>query len=127
MCISQLTHARQYRNLHEEDIRKAIFVDNFNKVVAHNKLYEEGLVDHSLKINQYSDLSQEEVKNTLNGYKKSKVSASDIEVIEFVPDEEADIPDQFDWRDKGAVTPCLSSDELSKTKGNVDPAGPLVL
>ncbi|XP_023310809.1 cathepsin L1-like [Anoplophora glabripennis] len=101
----KLAYDRQYRNLREEALRKEIFVTNFDKITSHNKLYEDGLVRYSLKINQYSDMIHEEMKKTLNGYRKSKVTVSDIEVIQFVPDEDADVSDEFDWREKGAVTP----------------------
>lgn len=86
-------------------MRKAIFIENLDKVTTHNKLYEDGLVSYSLKINKYSDLSQEEVKETLNGYKKSNVNLSDLEIIHFIPDDSVEVPDEFDWREKGAVTP----------------------
>ncbi|KAJ8934795.1 hypothetical protein NQ318_002351 [Aromia moschata] len=101
----KLDHGKEYRNLREEMLRKSIFVDNFNTIVEHNNRFNQGLVKFSLKINEYADMSAEEFKRTLNGYRKSKMTAGDIDVIHFVPDENVEVPDEFDWREKGAVTP----------------------
>ncbi|KAJ8918904.1 hypothetical protein NQ315_016806 [Exocentrus adspersus] len=98
------THGRQYRNLREEVVRKQIFTQNFDKVAAHNKLYEDGAVSYALKISEFSDWTRDE-KSTLNGYKKSKAQVADIDVTEFVPAKNAQIPDEIDWRKLGAVTP----------------------
>ncbi|KAJ8934794.1 hypothetical protein NQ318_002350 [Aromia moschata] len=101
----KLEHGKEYKNLREEMVRKSIFVDNFNTIVGHTELFNQGLVTFSLKINEYADMSAEEFRATHNGYRKSKMTAGDIDVVQFVPDENVEVPDEFDWREKGAVTP----------------------
>ncbi|KAJ8984257.1 hypothetical protein NQ317_007489 [Molorchus minor] len=101
----KLDYGRQYRNLYEEVVRKAIFTENFNKIVEHNKNYAAGLVKFSMKINKYSDMTQEDMKKTLNGYKKSGSFRDTATVVQFTPDPSAVIPESFDWRQQGAVVP----------------------
>ncbi|KAJ8935479.1 hypothetical protein NQ314_012771 [Rhamnusium bicolor] len=101
----KLKYGKEYRSLYQETVSKAIFAENFNTIVEHNKLYGQGLVTYSLTINKFADLSHEEFRNTFNGYKKRASDEGNVVVVDFVPDQKIEIPDEFDWRTRGAVTP----------------------
>ncbi|KAJ8962405.1 hypothetical protein NQ318_018389 [Aromia moschata] len=101
----QEKYGKRYRGLREEQLRKKIFTDNFNLINEHNEQYAGGLVTFSMKINQYSDMTIEEISRTLTGYKGSHESSSDLQEIPFVPDRSLVLPSEVDWREDGAVTP----------------------
>ncbi|KAJ8984252.1 hypothetical protein NQ317_007484 [Molorchus minor] len=82
------------------DASQKNFIESYNAVLEHNSLYDQGIVAFSMKINEYSDMSSEEFKKTMNGYKKNTkfLKDSNIQIKNFVPDETAEVPDEFDWR-----------------------------
>ncbi|KAJ8964457.1 hypothetical protein NQ317_016641 [Molorchus minor] len=98
-------HGKQYRNLLEEITRKRIFSDNLNIVTEHNKLFDQGLVSYSMRIHKYSDMTPEEIRKTLNGFRgRSRNIQSNFVEIPFVPDQSSVLPKSIDWRETGAVT-----------------------
>lgn len=56
-----------------------------------------------MNINRFADLTREEIDETYKGNRQG-TEHSDIEIIRFVPDQDAEIAEEFDWREKGAVT-----------------------
>lgn len=49
----------------------AIFLDNKNKTEQHNQLFEKGLVTYEQGLNKYSDLTADEFRNRMNGFRAS--------------------------------------------------------
>lgn len=96
----QETHDKVYKSILEEKTRKAIFTKNHKFIQDQNERYAKKNATYFLKLNKHADKTAEERK-LLKGYRRT---VSDIGIDEFVPDYNADIPDQFDWRDEGAVT-----------------------
>jgi len=85
----------------EEVERLAIFKTNLKKIDALNNKHK-GV---TFGINKFADLSQEEFKAKYLG---TKVNLEDRESLpiaqEYTPEQLKDLPDTWDWRDKGAVT-----------------------
>lgn len=85
-------------------------MENAHKVAKHNKLYAQGLVPYKLGINKYADMLHHEFVHTVNGFNKSvsknlMMDKYDSEGITFIPPANVKLPDNVDWREKGAVTP----------------------
>lgn len=70
MC-QQSKYSKTYQNETEENRRKAVFLENKNKITEHNELFEKGLVTYKMGLNKYSDLTADEFRSRMNGYKMS--------------------------------------------------------
>ncbi|KAK9884587.1 hypothetical protein WA026_007429 [Henosepilachna vigintioctopunctata] len=102
----KVTHQKQYDSETEEKYRMKIFMDNSHKVAKHNKLYALGLVSYKLGINKYADLLHHEFIRVMNGFNRSKalVGGDFEQPIKFIPPANVQLPENVDWRTKGAVT-----------------------
>ncbi|KAJ8930742.1 hypothetical protein NQ314_016427 [Rhamnusium bicolor] len=114
----KLNHGKQYRGLYQDIVRN-IFTKRFNKIAQHNELYEQGLVKYSQKINKYADMTNEEIKHTLNGYVQNIKNLKDVPQIAFVgftPEdfEGQEIPEQLNWIENG-YTGALEGQHYRKT------------
>lgn len=106
-----MSHRKVYNNPTEEKFRIKIFMENSHKVLKHNQLYEQGLVSYKLKLNKWADMLHHEFIHTLNGFNRSSpnslLSSNGFldEGFAFIPPANVELPEQVDWREKGAVTP----------------------
>jgi len=94
------THNKIYANLDEENARFNIFVENQRQIDAHNQNFQAGHVSFELGMNRFGDMTNEEFRAYMNGYKRPTVrrSASAFQA----PNDP--LPDTVDWRPKGYVT-----------------------
>jgi len=95
------THKKVYKSVEEEYERKAIYAKNLEMIQSHNVDADLGKHSFWLGINQFADMTNEEYRKTMLGYKKSaRVTASSS----FLAPENTAVPDTVDWRSKGYVT-----------------------
>lgn len=59
-----MTHEKQYKSLEEEIMRKEIFVSNMEKIKQHNERFYQGLETFSMGVNQFTDMTSQEFKDT---------------------------------------------------------------
>lgn len=67
----QSIYSKSYENETEENKRMAIFLENKSKIAEHNLQFEKGLVSYEMGINKYSDLSADEFRSRMNGFRQS--------------------------------------------------------
>lgn len=70
MC-QQSKYSKTYQDETEENHRMAVFLENKNKIAEHNELFDKGLVTYKMGLNKYSDLTADEFRSRMNGYKMS--------------------------------------------------------
>lgn len=99
--IFKIDYGKTYKSLVEEKFRYAIFKARFDSIQVHNTRYEKGEVSYFLKINSFSDLSDEEFERIYLTYQQNTEEAEST----FELPESAVVPDSIDWRSKGAVLP----------------------
>ncbi|XP_055850754.1 procathepsin L-like [Episyrphus balteatus] len=98
---------KQYATAAEKTLREGIFRANQALIDSNNKAWELGQSAFKLGANIFADLSPTEFLSKLAGLKRSSAGdakASAHKEAASVPTN-ANIPDSFDWRDHGAVTP----------------------
>lgn len=100
----KIQHRKKYSSLNEENARLSIFKDNLKEIEEHNEKYAKGEVAYSLKINKFGDLSPEEFSSKLTGYQKIPLATNRSLSQKFKYSLNANVPDSWDWRSKGAVT-----------------------
>ena len=61
----KLKFKKGYRSLEQESERKAIFMEKLDVIEKHNLKYEAGLSTYMQGVNQFSDLTFEEFRNTV--------------------------------------------------------------
>ena len=72
----KLTFKKGYRNLEQETKRKVIFMAHLDAIETHNAKFEAGLSTYKQGINQFSDLTFDEFKNTVLMREQSDVPVS---------------------------------------------------
>jgi len=107
--LFKTVHQKTYETETEELLRKEIFQNNIKIIEEHNKKFEAGEVSFEQGVNQFSDLTKSEYKALVLGFKKSERKQSGASGI-FVADAGVELPSEFDWRKKGAVTPIKNQE-----------------
>ncbi|XP_077330948.1 procathepsin L-like [Lithobates pipiens] len=82
--------------------RRLVFEDNFRKIVKHNMESAAGKHTYTLGMNDFGDMTTEEFKQLMNGYKLKQNKARGAT---FLPPNNFEPPKRVDWREKGYVTP----------------------
>ncbi|XP_054277766.1 procathepsin L-like isoform X3 [Macrosteles quadrilineatus] len=101
--LFKIEHERVYGDEKEEYTRKEIFMNNLNFIREHNKKYERGEVTFTVGVNQFADMTNEEFRQRMNGFRMPEDYQSSGAKFEI--DEYLEAPKTVDWRKKGAVTP----------------------
>jgi len=101
--LFKAVHEKVYASNAEESLRKEIFEKNVARIEEHNQKFEAGIESYKQGINQFTDMLQEEVASTMNGFRASdKVKSDKV----FVASGNVGIlPVSVDWRDEDIVTP----------------------
>lgn len=97
------THNKRYTTMEEYMERFKIFKNNYERIEA-MQISPENKSTFNLGITKFSDMTQQEFRNT---YLNLKISLKDIikgkSNLSFL--EQNDAPESYDWRDHGAVGP----------------------
>ncbi|XP_005175655.2 procathepsin L [Musca domestica] len=98
---------KKYASAAEKTLREGLFKDRLNLVDNNNKLFAAGKSTFETAINAFADLTPAEFVKQLTGNVKSAKgeAAASKHRQRPAPPAAAKIPDSFDWREKGGVTP----------------------
>jgi len=91
---------KTYESVEEELRRMEIWADNLERVNAHNVEAAAGTRPYALKMNKFADLTGDEYRMTMLGFKPSAVR----KLGATLPLKD-DVPAAWDWRTQGVVTP----------------------
>ncbi|CAG2101481.1 unnamed protein product, partial [Medioppia subpectinata] len=95
-------YQRLYEGAGEESARRAIFTENYERIIAHNLEADAGQHTYRLAVNQFADWTNTEYRRSLLGYKHRQQPHN---VSVYTGTGFAALPDTVDWRTKGVVTP----------------------
>jgi len=96
------THGKTYSSIQEESARFNIFVENHRAIDAHNEEFKAGKHTFQLGMNQFGDMTNEEFRSRMNGFRIPAHGKSAAPV--FKPHSSNDLPASVDWRTQGYVT-----------------------
>lgn len=94
------THKRLY-GANEEEWRRAVWEKNMKMIEQHNGEYSEGKHGFTMKMNAFGDMTNEEFRQLVNGYKHQRHRKGKV----FQEPLMLQTPKAVDWREKGCVTP----------------------
>ncbi|ROT73988.1 cathepsin l [Penaeus vannamei] len=94
-------HGRRYASVQEERYRLSVFEQNQQFIDDHNARFENGEVTFTLQMNQFGDMTTEEIVGAMNGF----TSTPGRRPAAVLRADEETLPKEVDWRTKGAVTP----------------------
>lgn len=99
--VYKRTHNKTY-TADEDVVRQLIWQTNLQKIEAHNELYAQGLSSFYLGENQFADMTNEEFRRVMNGFKpKAPLTPKNYQTGMYKNVLAATV----DWRTKGYVTP----------------------
>ncbi|WP_278924583.1 C1 family peptidase, partial [Pseudophaeobacter profundi] len=101
--LFKIEHEKLYGDEKEEHLRKEIFMKNLDFIRQHNKKFENGEVTFTVGVNRFADMTNQEFRHMMNGFRRPKEYVS--KGGQFQVDEDFEAPKTVDWRKKGAVTP----------------------
>ncbi|KAG6618761.1 papain-like cysteine protease C1 [Phytophthora cinnamomi] len=81
------------------------FATSLERIEAHNAAYERGEFSFTLGLNELADLSDAEYRQLLSYRADSKRSGGAAETFSVAPESVQSLPESWDWRQHGAVTP----------------------
>lgn len=93
---------KTYDNIHTHEYRYAIFLENLDIINNHNTNNN----DWKMDINSFADLTRDEFGNTyINGFNMPDLDKQAFMVNDYFETVSKDLPESWDWVEKGAVTP----------------------
>ncbi|CEG37801.1 cysteine protease family [Plasmopara halstedii] len=102
-----LDYEKSYRYDDNNDdlvlLRFQAFSTNLKRIQMHNEAFERGEFTFTLGLNHLADLSDAEYKQLLSY--RPRISTSGASETFVKPEDVADFPDNWDWRDHDIVTP----------------------
>ncbi|XP_075148340.1 cathepsin L-like [Haematobia irritans] len=101
----KIQHNKVYNSANEERERMEIFQENLQEILKHNELQNAGKVSYKLGLNQLADMSLDEVKSIMNGFKYQEHKEIFRNAPVYNPPSNISVDNEMDWRNKGAVTP----------------------
>jgi xylem cysteine proteinase len=106
-------HRKFYNGLGENDERFSVFKDNVLYIHEYNEQHE----SHKLGLNEYADLTHDQFKEHRLGYSYDRVSnLLRMPRGSFSHGSVTEVPEEIDWREKGAVTPVKNQARCGKWK-----------
>lgn len=99
-------HGKAYTDEGEEMTRRVIWESNLAYIRKHNAEASLNIHDFTLEMNKYGDLTNEEYRSLMNGFKFNSNSTANLSgSIESTLDvDQPSVPSSVDWRKKGYVT-----------------------
>nr|XP_043618831.1 low-temperature-induced cysteine proteinase-like [Erigeron canadensis] len=101
-------HGKTYEHEQEEELRLKNFHNSLKYVLEKNSKRKSEL-DHTVGLNKFADLSNEEFKEMYfsknKGPRSNKLKMGDEKSDSTLSLRTCNAPDSLDWRDKGVVTP----------------------
>jgi cathepsin L len=96
----------KFNSLVEEEKRLLIFIENMEKIVAHNARYAKGEVSYDLSLNHYAHMTFDEFKAGFMQYKAPENYVSGCSNVHTASTMRGgrNLASTVDWREKGAVT-----------------------
>lgn len=101
-------YGRTYKDNAEKERRFKIFKENVELIDSHNKAENK---PYKLGINEFADLTNEEFRDSRNGYKRVSHSGTKSS---FRYENITAVPTSMDWRQKGAVTAIKDQGQCGK-------------
>ncbi|XP_050502434.1 cathepsin L-like proteinase [Diabrotica virgifera virgifera] len=109
IVMQSLANERQWQQFKEiykknyditnEKYRFNIFINNLKRIEKHKNRYQNGEVEYYIGVNQFADLTSEEFISRVTSPISDSFPANINNVVEVTDD----VPDEIDWREKGAV------------------------
>ncbi|XP_048415983.1 procathepsin L-like [Stegostoma tigrinum] len=108
--IWKQAYGKSYRDVEEDRARREIWLENLEKIAAHNAQYHQGNSTYEMAMNEFGDLTSTEFVELFTDsamYEMANYTddaLSDIELEELEEIEEVSrIPKEVDWRQMGYV------------------------
>jgi cathepsin L len=102
--IFKALYQKSYATLEHDALRRIIWEDNIRYIQKHNMEADRGKHSFWLGENPYADMTIDEFKAIMNGYRYNASAVSRCGHY-MAPSHVTAFPDSVDWRDKGYVTP----------------------
>ncbi|XP_016972204.1 procathepsin L [Drosophila rhopaloa] len=97
---------KTYLNAADQALHEGAFAATKNLVDAGNQAFAQGTATFKQAVNAFADLTNAEFLQQLTGFKRNPAAkaraAASLKQVELPP---TPVPDSFDWREHGGVTP----------------------